>query len=546
MADYRLPNGLGGVESVARRYKAALAKRDLWSSLYREAYRFAVPSRELFNNYADGQDKESELFDSTAVDAVQEFASRIQANIMPAWRQWSKLEPGPGLPKEQRDSEELKRGLEDQTEIFFSYINHSNCVQKTHESFVDLAVGTACLTLDLNQLNDGLQFDCIPIAHLAIEDSPAGVIETVFEDKKTALRNLKRMYGGEVSLPPGWSGKKDEEDVSWVQSQIYDPKAKRYHLCAFATAPNHVLFHQELGETGPYIVFRWSVVPGETHGRGPVLSALADIKTLNKVVEFTLAGAALTLFPPMTGVGDGVLNPYTVTIAPNTVIPVASNDQNNPSLKPLVNQPRPDLAQMILTDMRMSIRKKLLVDNRRQEGPVQSATEIVVQDREFVAQTGANYGRIQAELVERVIARGIDLLRSIGKMANIRVDGKMVTLKHTSPLARAQDNEELMAAQSFFQLASTLAGPEAYQLSVKTDEISEWLARKTGFPAELIRTADERQEAIQKITEAAATAQQNAQASGQPLDPQSAAAGNMAQAFQQQNPNGGMPPVRMQ
>ena len=531
--DYKLPNGLGGIDSICRRYKAALSKRELWSSLYREAYRYAIPARELFNNYAQGQDKESYLFDSTAVDAVQEFASRIQANIMPAWRQWSKLEPGPGLPKEQRDSEELKRGLQDQTEIFFSYINHSNCVQKTHESFVDLAVGTACLTLDLDSTNDGLQFDCIPIAHLAIEDSPAGVIETVFEDKKTSIRNLKRMYGGKVSLPPGWAGKKEEETASWVQSQIFDPKTNRYHLCVFAESPNHVIFHQELGDTGPYIVFRWSVVPGETHGRGPVISALADIRTLNKVVEFTLAGAALALFPPMTGVGDGVLNPYTATIAPNTIIPVASNDQSNPSLKPLITAPRPDLTQMILEDMRTSIRRKLLADNRRQEGPVQSATEIVVQDREFVAQTGANYGRIQAELVEKVIARGIDLLKSIGKMANFKVDGKQVTLKHTSPLARAQDNEELMAYQNFTQMALSTVGPEVFQLSVKTDEIPEWLAQKTGFPAQLVRTADERQEVVQKVTDAAAAAHAQAQASGQPQPPDQAAMGGMAQGMQQ-------------
>ena len=38
----------------------------------------------------------------------------------------------------------------------------------------------------------------------------------------------------------------------------------------------------------PFINFRWTKAPGEIYGRSPVMKALPDIKTANKVVELVL------------------------------------------------------------------------------------------------------------------------------------------------------------------------------------------------------------------------------------------------------------------
>lgn len=500
-----LPRGLGGLEGITKRYEAAVATRQLWYSLYRECYRYAIPSRQLFTNYAPGQEKESELFDSTAVQGVLEFASRLQATIAPPWRNWSLFEPGPNLPKEQRESSQIKMGLQEQADILFSFLNHSNFTLKSHEAFIDLAVGTGAICCELNDQSDGLMFDCVPIARLAIEESPFGMIETVFEDKKMSIRSIKRLYNGKVELPQAWANGKDHEEKSFVQSVIYDSKADEYHLVVFSTEPKTVMYCRPLGKSSPYIVFRWTVVPGEIFGRGPVVNALADIRTLNVVVEYTLRGAALTLAPPMTGVSDGVLNPYTAVIAPDTVIPVMSNDNSNPSLKPLMTNIRPDLAQFLLAEMRQAVKKALLADPRRPEGPVTSAAEVLIQDREFVQQIGSAFGRVQSEFIERVVARSVFLLQSIGAMAKIKVDGREVTLKHTSPLARAQDTEDLTNLGNAVSLAHGAVGPEMFALSAKVEAITEYIFRKAGIPSELVRTEDERKE---KADEAAQAMQQ--------------------------------------
>lgn len=507
MTDNTLPRGLGGLDGVLKRYDAAVQRRQLWSSIYRECYRYAIPSRQLFLDYAPGQEKENELFDSTAVQGVLEFASRLQATICPPWRHWSLLEAGPRLPKDLRESEQIKAALDEQTDLLFAYLNHSNFTLKSHEAFIDLSVGTGAICEDLNDARDGLTFDCVPIAKLAIEESPFGLVETVFEDKCLSLRSIKRLYGGKVVLPDAWSREKEHVEKDFVQGVVFEPKARRYHLVLFARNPKVVMFHRDLEDSSPYIVFRWSVVPGEVFGRGPVVHALADIRTLNLVVEYMLRGAALTLSPPLTGVSDGILNPYTAVIAPDTIIPVGSNETSNPSLKPLIADIRPDLGQFLLEDMRRNVRQKLLSDPRRREGPIQSATEVLVEDREFVQQIGAAFGRVQAEFIERVVARSVYLLQRIGAMAKIKVDGREIALKHTSPLARAQDTEDLQNFGNFAALAAQAAGQEAYQLAVKTDEVPGYIAKKAGIPAALLRSREERDEKLQQMTAMLAQAQ---------------------------------------
>lgn len=514
-----LPRGLGGVEGICKRYELAAQKRALFASLYRGCYRFGMPSRQLFIDFAPGQEKENELFDSTAVNAVKEFASRLQANICPPWRHWSILEPGPDLPPEQQESDQIIDGLQKQTKILFSYLNHSNFTLKSHEAFLDLAAGTGAIVEDLNDTQDGIIFDCVPSARLAIEESPYGSVETVYEDKKLTLRSIKRLYGGKVELPQAWAREKEETEKDFVQGVVYEPKRKSYHLCLFAKNPKFVMYARDLGPSSPYIVFRWSVIAGEVFGRGPLCDSLADIRTLNTVIEYMLRGAALTLAPPMTGRNDGILNPFTAFIAPDTIIPVASNDQANPSLRVLLDRIDVGLGQFVLTELRENVRKSLLADPRRREGPIESATEVLVEDREFVMQAGAAYGRVQSEFIEKVIARSVHLLQSIGKMAKIKVDGKEVTLKHTSPLARAQDTEDLQNLGNAVALATAAAGPEMYQLAVKTDEIPGHVFKKAGIPAELVRSPEERTEKANQITAAAMAAQQPPASQGMPMSP---------------------------
>jgi hypothetical protein len=68
----------------------------------------------------------------------------------------------------------------------------------------------------------------------------------------------------------------------------------------------------------PFINFRWLKAPGEIYGRSPVMKALPDIKTANKVVELILKNASIAVTGIWQADDDGVLNPANIKLVPGT------------------------------------------------------------------------------------------------------------------------------------------------------------------------------------------------------------------------------------
>ena len=96
----------------------------------------------------------------------------------------------------------------------------------------------------------------------------------------------------------------------------------------------------------------------------------------------------------------------------------------------------------------------------------------------------------------------------------IKIDGREVTLKHTSPLARVQDAEELMAIQRLFEMGNATVGPEVMAMSVRIENIPEEIVKRVGAPRSIMRD-DAEKEQIQQAAMAAAQQQ---------MEPETAAA----------------------
>lgn len=53
---------------------------------------------------------------------------------------------------------------------------------------------------------------------------------------------------------------------------------------------------------------------------------------------------------------------------------------------------------------------------------------------------------------------------------NLKIDGKLIKIEHTSPLSMAQDEEELVNMNRFVENIVNLFGPEQLSMLVKADE----------------------------------------------------------------------------
>ena len=90
-----------------KRYAKAKAFREQWVPLFEECYDYSLPMRQSFYYEEAGQRRDEKIFDETAVVGVQEFASRLQAGIVPNFARWADLVAGSEIPKEQIDAHEV-------------------------------------------------------------------------------------------------------------------------------------------------------------------------------------------------------------------------------------------------------------------------------------------------------------------------------------------------------------------------------------------------------------------------------------------------------
>ena len=121
------------------------------------------------------------------------------------------------------------------------------------------------------------------------------------------------------------------------------------------------------------------------------MQALPDVRSLNKAKEFVLQKAAIDLAGMYTATDDGVTNPYNMVIAPGIVIPVGSNNTNNPSIQRLDTSANLSLAQFEIIELQSAIKIALFNDLRDPSGPVRTATEIAIEARELAKRIGSAF-----------------------------------------------------------------------------------------------------------------------------------------------------------
>jgi hypothetical protein len=503
----QLPSGLEDAEALLKRREKAKTRKEMWRSTYQDCFRYAMPARETFSWQTEGQKKNSVLYDSTLQESTYTAANTLCALLFPGWTRWMELAPGGALPTDKPVDPKIIDGLQGSTEIFFNYLNHSNFAQVINETALDLMVGTGALSFDEGDNDQPFVFTSIPLSAIELEEGPNGKIETTFMCRRPLARNLVRMYAEmeSIDLPPlllEKIQKTPDAEIEIIQGEIFDPETRKYYGVVVWSEGKAIIWRYDFGASCPTIVARATKCSGELYGRGRVMLALSDARTLDKMQEFVLRHSAVQVAGAFTGVSDGVLNPYTAIIAPNIVIPVASNDSANPSLRPLEIGGNFQITEALMGDLRQRVRRTML-GPEPSEGSVRSATEVGVNDRNRLWAMNGEFGRIQAELLAKIVARGVAILQKRGLMAAFKVDGRLVSVKYTSPFAKSQAMEDVQAMQTLLGYGQ-LIGPQMLMQGIKVEDVPGWVAEKLGVPVKFVRSDAEKKELGEQVAQATA------------------------------------------
>jgi hypothetical protein len=484
---------------LLERFARAKARRSRWESLWQDCYDYALPYRgDFLHGYGPGDRRSDRLFDGTAPDAVDQLAASLLAQLTPPWSRWIGFAPGPELgdPELRAEHQAAAPILERMAESLQSHLDRSNFAVEMHQCFLDLVVGGSASLL-VEEAPPGepsaLRFAAVPLTETVLEEGASGRLDTTFRRSQLSLAGLEERFPG-LSLPAE-ARRRGEEDTqarfALIEAVLPEREAKgggfRYSLVLEAGQGTQgpALLAEARFQDSPYVNFRWLKAPGEAYGRSPVMKALPDIKTANKVVELVLKNASIAVTGIWQADDDGVLNPAAVRLVPGTIIPKAVGSSG---LTPLEAPGKFDVSELVLEDLRARIRRALLADQLGQiNAPRMTATEVLERASEISRLLGATYGRLQAELLTPLVLRALAILRRRGEVPDLAVDGRVVELQYRSPLAQAQAQRDVQTTLTWIEMASAL-GPGALD-AVDHAAAVRWLGERFGVPGELIRPA---------------------------------------------------------
>ena len=484
-------------KDVIARAEKAEARKDLWREIYEDCYEFALPQRNLYDGYYEGRSvaakKMERVYDSTAVHSPQRFANRIQSTLFPPYRTWCRLTPGNDIAEDQQS--DLQIALDLYSEKMFAVLRQSNFDLAMSEFLLDLCVGTGILLVQPGDADRPVRFEAVPQFLVSLEEGAHGKVDNVYRRLRIKAEAIEQQWP-DAKLSSDLKKlieDKPTEEVELLEATVYMPEGDYFCYHLIHREKQHEIVYRET-TSSPWIVARYMKVAGEVYGRGPLVSALPDIKTINATKRLLLQNASLAISGVYTAADDGVLNPQTVRIQPGSIIPVARNGgPQGESLRPLQRGGDFNVAQLVINDLQVAIKRMLLDDTLPPDNmSARSALEVSARMSELAQNMGAAFGRLITEAMLPIVSRILFVMDQQNLIdMPLRINGQEVKIVPVSPLARAQNSEELQAVMQYMQLAAQM-GP-AGAMALNQERTLDFVADRLGIPASILNSAEERE-----------------------------------------------------
>ncbi len=517
---------MADADKILKRFKVAENRKTNWSTRYQEVLEYTSPVRDNFTERAKGQARDGAglVFDSTATKGLQKFASNLQTSLVPPFTKWIELEPGVAV--EDEGKQEAAKTLQGINDTMFAHIGNSNFDTQIAEAFMDLGIGTGALLVQKGTQGRALHFSCVPMHQLYLAEGANGSVGSVYRKHPVQGGLIKETWDDAVLPDTLMETIKDkpEKEISLIESTIparvtvpardgSGPIEVDGFLYTVIDEKSKAVLVERETRSSPWVVFRYSVVPGEVYGRGPAMSVFHDIKTINKTKELILKNASLAIAGAYTVADDGVINTSNIRIRPGALIPVASNPggSQGPTIAALPRSGDFNVGQLILEDMRNSINDEFLANPLGPvDSPVRTATEVSLRQQELANRIGSAFGRLQFELIAPIINRILFLLDEQGiiDLGGFIVDGNVIQIQHKSPLAAAQNAREFQANQSLAEVMMANFGPQIAALVINPMKFAEVSAELLGSNLDIVNSKEQQEQIQQTVAQILAAQQQ--------------------------------------
>lgn len=490
--------------------------RHVWDSQFQQIVDYVRPTAGDFNGTRTaGSDRNSQVYDSTAIDALEEFAAFLHSFLTNPVDRWFEFRP---VDPRFANDRNVKLWCNELANTIYHYYSSSSSghTQALSENFLD--IGSFGTSVVHQYWNDGLKFKTFGLADCWIKENHECVVDTVIRKVPRNARQVEQQFG---QMPP-----KLQEKFS----KTPDSPITVYHL-VFPRSDAAFLQHikpvksfasiwvvedtKEILKIGgydwfPYHVPRWVKMSSEVWGRSPALKALPDIRMLNRLEFQTLKAVSKAADPPLIVDSESFLVP--LKTGPGSV---NYKEPGTGEVKTLEISRGFPITEQKADQKRESIRKMFYNDLIRLEKENVEMTAYEAQDRSErkLRLVAPMLGRQEAELLGPMLALSYLLIVRAGfPPPPINFGGMKV--EYTSPAARAQTGMRAFSMDRYIQrlIPAAQLNPAVLDI-VNWEEYARELGDAMGTNPKILRTPQEmvaiqqQRSQQQAMQQAAATAE---------------------------------------
>jgi len=436
------------------------------------------------------------IYDNTAVFANEMLAATLAGQLISPTSRWLILrfhfdDEGYNVQKDERE------WLDKVRDIVLAELNSSRSQfhLEAHSLFLDLA-GLGTSAMFVGETPRGVNFSTRAMPEIYARENSDGVVDTTFRQWDWTARQAIQHYGKD-RLPQKIVDKaasKPDEMFNFLQvispREERDPRGKlsidkpwaSIHIC---TQPEAVVMESGFDEF-PMMVPRWEKLAGEVYGRSPAMTALPDVRMLQKMSEVQIKAAQLATWPPMLIPDDGMIGP--MKAVPGGLNFYRATSKNKP--EPLETAARPDIGLDMMDQRREAVLRAFFFDMMQlRENPEMTATQVLAQREERFRRMQPMLTRIQVEFLAPLIERTINILARQGRLPEPPRDleGAGFEIEFTSPAVLAQNVAEANNMTRFFSaIGPVLEVDPASAANIDADAYIRDVARKFNVPASII------------------------------------------------------------
>jgi hypothetical protein len=459
------------IDAEFKAYERLEERKRLWYPTFQDVADYILPRKGNFFGRVEGQKRTEKLYDSTAIHSNELLAASLQGSLTSPIIQWFSMK----LREDHLNADRhVNLWLDECARIIYLVLGHSNFSSEIFEIYLDLgSFGTGCLfaeEADGPNVFNGIFFDSLDIAEYVIDEDKQGFVDTLYRTVPLSARNALSYFGEKNFAKASDKLKnalKNKPDERFDFLHVVKPADEKYRRdrknsqFKFASCwyekEKKILLKESGYYESPMMVPRWLKTSGELYGRSPGMTAMPDVKSLNKARQLLFRAWGKAIDPPIKVLDDGVIGSVKLTPSGLNVV----RDMN--ALDTLRNEGRFDVSQIEESKLRESIQRIFFTDQLQlqQNGPQMTATEVQIRFELMQRLLGPTFGRMMSELLTPLVRRVFGILWRTGMIPPLppvleKIGIANIEIEFEGPLSRAQRSQDVLAIERWFTINTPL------------------------------------------------------------------------------------------